>query len=401
MTIRNPRRRRIARDLFRSLAVMSAFMLALSVWTTVSATRSPAGAATSSGSVSITPTSGSSATTFGLTFGSTPQCAGDSASGGYNWSAIMIPAAADINAVTMSATGPNQVSGEYRTALLASPNGDTIAMQNTGIAGGAGQPGIISGIPQFTFEFNLPGEIPAGSYQVGVVCTKDGGQTLDTYYVTGMTVTADAAGGPAEITWAEATLGGGGTTTTTVDGSTTTTVDGSTTTTVGGSTTTTTGVVVKVGPPLVLSADTVVAGGAVDVTGTEWEPGSDVEVALDGSGDPVSLGTLTADADGKISGPLTIPGNSEPGLHTIAALGINGSGELMASGAKLTVEAATQVTYGGTPSAASPVSTAGQLPFTGSSPIPMVAWAVALLLFGRMAMLMGKRPKVIGDGPAE
>jgi hypothetical protein len=321
MTIRNPRRRRIARDLFRSLAVMSAFMLALSVWTTVSATRSPAGAATSSGSVSITPTSGSSATTFGLTFGSTPQCAGDSASGGYNWSAIMIPAAADINAVTMSATGPNQVSGEYRTALLASPNGDTIAMQNTGIAGGAGQPGIISGIPQFTFEFNLPGEIPAGSYQVGVVCTKDGGQTLDTYYVTGMTVTADAAGGPAEITWAEATLGGGGTTTTTSAGSTTTTADGSTTTTADGSTTTT--------------AD----------------------------------GSTTTTADGSTS--------------TTDTAQVSGG------------------VFGGTPSAASPVSTAGQLPFTGSSPIPMVAWAVALLLFGRMAMLMGKRPKVIGDGPAE
>jgi hypothetical protein len=322
MTIRNPRRRRLARDLFRSLAVMSAFMLALSIWTTVSATRSPAGAATSAGTVALSPTTGSSATVFGMTFGSTPQCAGDSASGGYNWSAIMIPAAADINAVTMSGTGPNQVSGEYRIALLASPNGDTIAMQNTGIAGGAGQPGIISGIPQFTFEWNLPGEIPAGSYQVGVVCTKDGGQTLDTYYVTGMTITADAAGGPAQITWAEAALGGGGTTTTTAEGTTTTTADGSTTTTEGGSTTTTAG-----------GSTTTTAGGS----------------------------TTTTDA-----------------------AQVSGGG-----------------VFGGTPSAASPVSTAGQLPFTGSSPVPMVAWAVALLLFGRMAMLMGKRPKVIGDGPAE
>ncbi len=54
---------------------------------------------------------------------------------------------------------------------------------------------------------------------------------------------------------------------------------------------------------------------------------------------------------------------------------------------------------GGNPSSASPVSTAGQLPFTGASPIPTVAWAIALLVFGRMAMLLGKRPKVIGDDP--
>jgi hypothetical protein len=54
---------------------------------------------------------------------------------------------------------------------------------------------------------------------------------------------------------------------------------------------------------------------------------------------------------------------------------------------------------GGTPSAASAVTTAGQLPYTGSSPVPMVVWAVALLVFGRIAMLVGKRTKVIGDDP--
>ena len=54
----------------------------------------------------------------------------------------------------------------------------------------------------------------------------------------------------------------------------------------------------------------------------------------------------------------------------------------------------------GSPSSASPVSTVGQLPFTGSSPLPMVFWAVSLLVFGRFAMLLGKRPKVVGDGAA-
>jgi hypothetical protein len=53
--------------------------------------------------------------------------------------------------------------------------------------------------------------------------------------------------------------------------------------------------------------------------------------------------------------------------------------------------------YGGAPSAASPVTTAGQLPYTGSSPLPLMFWAICLIVFGRMAMLLGKRTKVVGD----
>ncbi len=54
---------------------------------------------------------------------------------------------------------------------------------------------------------------------------------------------------------------------------------------------------------------------------------------------------------------------------------------------------------GGGPSAASAVSPIGQLPYTGSSPLPIVWWGVFLVVFGRMAMLLGKKPKVVQDGP--
>ena len=71
-------------------------------------------------------------------------------------------------------------------------------MQSTGIAGGPGQPGIISGIPQFTFSLNAPGEIPAGAYAVGIACTTNGGaRSCDTYWTRPMTITANPAGGPA------------------------------------------------------------------------------------------------------------------------------------------------------------------------------------------------------------
>ena len=317
MKIRNPLRRRVARDLFRALALLSACMFALSLWSAFGAKGSPAGAATSSGEVTLSPASGNSGTVFAFTFAGTPECAGDTATGGYNWSSFMIPASADPGAMSMTPNGPNQVSGEYRASFLASPNGETVAMQATNIAGGAGQPGLITGIPQFTFEFNLPGEVPAGDYLVGVACTKNGGQLVDTYYSRTMTVTVNAAaGGPAQIDWAQAA--GGGTTTTTADvGTTTTTADGGTTTT-----------------------------------------------TADG-------GTTTTTADG--------------GTTTTSAGGTTTTG-------------GASVFSGGSPSAASPVTTAGQLPYTGSSPVPMVVWAIALLVFGRMAMLLGKRPKVV-DGP--
>lgn len=311
MTIRNPLRRKVARELFRALALLSALMLGLSLWTAVGAKGSPAGAATSSGEATLSPTNGNSSTAFAFTFAGTPQCAGDTATGGYNWSSFMIPSSADPGAMTMTPNGPNQVGGEYRTSFLASPNGETVAMLATNIAGGAGQPGLITGIPQLTFEFNLPGEVPAGDYLVGIACTKNGGQLVDTYYSRTMTVTANAgSGGPAAIDWAQ---GSGGGTTTTTEGTTTTTDGGATTTTVDGGSTTTT---------------------------------------VDGS--------TTTTSGAEVSG--------------------------------------SDIFSGGSPSAASPVTTAGQLPYTGSSPVPMVLWALALLVFGRMAMLLGKRPKVV-DGP--
>jgi hypothetical protein len=161
-----------------------------------------ASALTNNGQVTLNPTSGTSSTRFQLGFPGTPQCTGDTAAGGYNWSTFMLPQGSNIATTTFSPSGPNQIAGQYRASLI-SAAGDTIAMQSTGIAGGPGQPGIISGIPQFTFEYNLPGEVPAGAYDVGVACTTAGGSVVDTYWSRPMTITANPSGGPAQISWAQ------------------------------------------------------------------------------------------------------------------------------------------------------------------------------------------------------
>jgi hypothetical protein len=165
-----------------------------------------ASALTNNGQVTLNPTSGNSATKFQLGFPGTPQCVGDTAAGGYNWSTFMLPQGSSLATTTFTPAGPNQVAGQYRASLI-SAAGDTVAMQSTGIAGGPGQPGIISGIPQFTFEFNLPGEIPAGAYDVGVACTTAGGSVVDTYWSRPMTVTVNTTtGGPAQISWAQGAI---------------------------------------------------------------------------------------------------------------------------------------------------------------------------------------------------
>lgn len=162
-----------------------------------------ASAATSNGLATFNPTSGNSATPFSLGLAGTPQCAGDTAGAGFNWSTFMVPLGTDVGTLTFSPSGPNQVVGQYRTSLL-STAGSTIAMQSTNIAGGPGQPGLISGIPQFGFQDFLPGEIPAGAYSVGIACTTAGGSIVDTYWSRPMTVTTNTTtGGPAQISWAQ------------------------------------------------------------------------------------------------------------------------------------------------------------------------------------------------------
>lgn len=71
------------------------------------------------------------------------------------------------------------------------------------------------------------------------------------------------------------------------------------------------------GSDITLSAREVRAGETVTVAGTDCAPDSNVSISLDGS----SLAETTASGQGSFRAPVTIPDATEPGEHTITAIG--------------------------------------------------------------------------------
>ena len=67
-------------------------------------------------------------------------------------------------------------------------------------------------------------------------------------------------------------------------------------------------------------ADSVTSGGTVEVVASGFWPGEQVTVDL--HSDPVQLATLTADANGTVSGSLVIPASTPPGDHTLVLTGV-------------------------------------------------------------------------------
>ena len=313
MTITHPTRRRVLRDVSRALAVACAVMLGLSAWTVIAGGSTPSAAATA-GAATLDPTSGGSTTDFATVLPSGAACTGNSAADNYRVQSYMVPGNVDPGSLTFNSAGPVPEPSQFRSPLIGA-SGDPYVDGLTSVPAGGG-PGLVSGLPLFNYSLFLPGEIPAGTYNLGIACTKGvpSPTQLDKYWNARIDVTVvDGA-----MAWTVAVDPGPSTTTTADPGTTTTTGDpGTTTTTAPGDTTTTT--------------------------------------AGDGS-------TTT-----------TAPGGSTTTLS-------GGSG-----GSSFT---------GGNPASPSVASTVGQLPYTGNSPWSLVIWGALLLVFGRMAMLLGRTPRV-------
>lgn len=311
MTILSPRRRRAARTAALAGAVLSACMLALSLWTAIApGTPVATAAATNAGAATITPTSGTHSTSYTLRIDASAACTGDSASGNYKVNGYMVPAATDPGSISFTNSGP--VGG----LPLISATGSQKPFLNalTDIATTPGGPGQISQIPNpFSFSQIPKASIPNGVYNIGILCNKGPNSAVDKYWNAQITIADD----PADANGIAWTVTAGGTTTTTTGASTTTTTAGGTTTTTA-------------------------AGGSTTTTLT--------------SGSSTTLGS---------------------GSTTTLTGGVSGS----------------DVT-GGTPSGASFVTPSGVLPYTGGSPWNLVLWGVLLLVFGRMAILLGRTPRV-------
>lgn len=175
---------------------------------------SPAAAATNQGTLTLSPTSGTSAGTYNLAFpaGSSTACAGDSATNGYRVQGFVVPTSQDLNAMTFNSVGP--VGGQP----LIDQFGNTFVNAQTDIT-----TGNISQLPGiYTFQYNAPGDFAPGTYYIGVACTQGTGAGMTkSFWSKTITITQNTTtGGPAQIDWAQGAVPGAPTinTVTTGDG---------------------------------------------------------------------------------------------------------------------------------------------------------------------------------------
>ena len=264
-------------------------------------------------------------------------------------------------------------------------------------------------LPGFSFaspRFLPAGFILPGTYNVGIMCTSATGTVVDKYWNTQLTFATSATDLPNGLTWvvsggttttttttvaAATTTTVAAATTTTVAAATTTTVAAATTTTVAGATTTTlagaTGGTVTPAAP--------VPGGAYTATYPNCRVGETVTFSQPLS-TPASV-TATCAAVGNATASFTAAPLTA-GSYTVNMVGsVSGAKTatfVITTAASPVAPAAPAAPIGGSPSGTS----TGTIPATGSSTTAVVVWGILLLVFGRMAILLGRTPRVISTG---
>lgn len=344
---------RIARDLAR----VGVAVAAVGLFATV-ADALPAGTP-SAGAISISPVSGNSDTTFSLVFGSPPQsCPGD-AINSYRWGTFITPITNDPAPMTYSASGI--ALGPTFTGNLRDPIGTQVRAQNPGLGDG-----LIVAPTGLSFASSAFASL-AGDYWVGIACTlPDNVGVVQTvkYWSTRITITASAGAGANSFTYGAATS----TTTTT-----TTVAAGTTTTTVPSATTTST-----TSPLGATTTSTVVPGGS---TTTTVPCGSAATATTTTTTTPAGSTTTTTRPPGATTTTTTAPTTTTtvPCVSTTTTV----------------PSAITSTTVRFSPGGTGGSPSGSALANTGSSTTGIVVWAVLLITFGRMALLLGRKPKVL------
>lgn len=423
--IPSPRRRRVARNAARAGTGFSAVMLTLSVWASLGPGLRPAVAAENAGTPLIRVpsglpnsgtalSSGGSATQFALTLPQGAACTGDSASGEFRVQSYMVPATVDPATLTFNADGPEPLgTGADLRVPLFGAGGLPFVQAQTDIAvpGGDGS-GNISGIPAFDFSVfgaDGPQVVPAGAYNLGIACTKGvpSATQLDRYWNIQFTFAVDAADQPSGITW---TVSQVQPTPTTVilavdpasgaaTGALVTLTATVTPATAAGTVTFKDGTTVVGGPETVANgkASTATAGLAAGehtltasfapAAGAAFAASSATAVEYTISG---TASTTTTAPTGSTTTTTTAPGASTttttaPGAPTTTTTAPGGS-----------TTTTTIAGGGGSPPGGSrgggPISVS--IPVTGGS-LSLATWGGLLIIFGRMAVLLGRTPAVL------
>ena len=140
---------------------------------------------TPNGVATISPTSGTSATTLTILPPSGTVCPGDSASGGYRWQTFIVPSTVNAGTLTYSA-GPVAVAPNTFALPLFSAAGSPTVDKNTAVT-----TGLITGIPTYSFAA-IAGAFTTGQYKIGYACTKAGVTESFWQTIINVTVTAGA-----------------------------------------------------------------------------------------------------------------------------------------------------------------------------------------------------------------
>jgi Fibronectin type III domain len=135
-----------------------------------SASALPPGSA-SAGLVTVTPGTGTAATSITLAPPAGASCQGDSAGAGYRWQGFIASAAVDAGTLTYAGgAGPNAVAGQVVFPLLSTTSSPLVDM-TTAPAVAPSVTGLITGIPTIDFSGFPAGTFPSGVYNVGFACT--------------------------------------------------------------------------------------------------------------------------------------------------------------------------------------------------------------------------------------
>lgn len=407
MIIRNPLRRQQAARAAVAGACVSLTAMVLSIVSVIAPTAAPVAAATPGNAQVITPIgedaadggklldSGDSSTEFSLLLPDGAACTGDSASQDYRIYSYLV--GGDIDPTTLEFVGSAGPQPEAYGAPLSGFRqplydvfGSPYNAAQTANAEDENGPGMIINIPAFSFAvFESTTNLPLGEYNAGIVCWgpgKDG--KLDKYWNVPITVEADASDeGPVGIRW---------TADQTASRSTTVSLD----------------VVpdaqAEEGEEVTLTATVTPAAAVGDVTFSAGEDEIGTGAVSEGSAalvvDDLAVGDHSLRATFTPTLADEYASSESPALEYEVVAAGQGTTTTTAPGGSTSTTAPPVTTetsvvtppmgVGGSssfgPSTGGPLTA---LPMTGGS-ISIGLWGVLLVVFGRMAVLLGRSPSM-------
>jgi hypothetical protein len=197
--------KRVASGMMAAALASSILPLFTASAASAAGTIQPGGATVKAAGGAVNLNSGNSGTTFTLRLPAGAACGGDSANDGYRVQSYMVGAGVDPSTLTFDLAGPipATVGAGFRQPLFDTTGSPYVNAQTANATTPPG-PGPIINIPDFNLgSVFVPGNIPAGAYNVGIACTLGpaGPTQMKEFWNTTMTFTANAGDGFANVDW--------------------------------------------------------------------------------------------------------------------------------------------------------------------------------------------------------